>query len=152
MRSHNRPVGHCLLCMSILFLYLSGNQTEKTREPGRGTAMISGFPRKEVELGVPLHGRNLVRVFFGLPGWCATSPPGSALDKTPMEISCAISKTQLEEESLLNSTPVLSTKLGVCPLQHVRRCQHLMATCNFFLYFLSDQLNISAVVSRSHKQ
>lgn len=66
MRSHNRPVGHCLLCMSII-LYLSGNQTEKTREPGRGTAMISGFLRKEVELGVPLHGRNLVHVFFWAP-------------------------------------------------------------------------------------
>lgn len=116
MRSYNRPGGQCLLCMSVLILYLSGNQTESTREPGRGTAMVRGFQRKEVELGVPLHGRNLVHVLCGLPGWCATPPPGSALDKTPMEISCAISKTQREGESLLNSTPVLSTKPGVGPL------------------------------------
>lgn len=144
MRSHTRPWGQCLLCMSVFIPSLSSIHIEKTREPGRGAAIVSGFPKMEVELGAALHGRNLVHVPCGLP-WCATSPPGSALDKTPMEFSCSISKTQLEGDLNLNSTPVLSSERGVCSLQHSNKCQHLMVACHFFMFDLSK---ISAIFSK----
>lgn len=42
MRSHTRPWGQCLLCMSRFILELPGVQVRETREPGRGPAFVSG--------------------------------------------------------------------------------------------------------------
>lgn len=60
MRSHTRPWGQCLLCMSAFIPSLSSIQTEKTREPGRGTVMVSGFPKSGVELEAP----SMVETWF----------------------------------------------------------------------------------------
>lgn len=45
MRSHTRPWGQCLLCMSRFILEGPGVQFAETREPGRGPAFVSDWPR-----------------------------------------------------------------------------------------------------------
>lgn len=42
-----------------------------------------------------------VHSLCGLPGWCASSQSGSASDKPPMEVSCAVSETQQRGEKLV---------------------------------------------------
>lgn len=64
-------------------------------------------------------GSGLVHVLCGLPGWCAIALNLALLQTSlPWRSAVPTAKQSREGRDVLNSTPVLTTERGLCPLQH----------------------------------